>query len=486
MCSKTTKIPELKAGNKPWPRCECLTKRGSQCKNPGSYDKKLRVYYNYCTQHVNRAKTVLNKKKIEQERLDYKKDKNSLENKIRQLTIQNLDLKKKVGTQLPATNQTASTGSVPPSQNEVTIWECYLEQSDEWVPYSKELIKKFNEDQHKKDLTHFKRGAAEYTIDWMKMKQKNNATGYERKIRENKIRHPKLVNEFMNTKHELVNLTPITDQEILKTLEKCLEIKSPYFNPDETHIETKPKGFNDLEFIQAWMCDNPNLQKIYNSYVSRLLDVIPPTLETEMDEVSVSLDSCLSNNLIWRCNERYLLHGTSPTNIMSILKYGFNERYGGTNGGLLGGGIYMAECEKFDMYSSMDPSPFPGTYKSKSAPCRNPVEYDHEELKELHQHLYKHFTHPGDVFYVLVCRVFLGHHIVTKDANTIYTPHVMSNQGIHYNNKRRQLAINPATKLPFNSVVGEKGAYFRHTEYCIMNGNLILPKCIIAYRRKIK
>jgi hypothetical protein len=42
-------------------------------------------------------------------------------------------------------------------------------------------------------------------------------------------------------------------------------------------------------------------------------------------------------------------------------------------------------------------------------------EWNDDAVKDLHRKLYaQSYPHPGDVFYVLVCRVILGHQVQTS------------------------------------------------------------------------
>lgn len=494
MSTQIQKCPELEFGDKPWSQCQKLTRQGKQCKNPGCYDKKTRKYCNYCKRHMNHAQLILNEKKKEQERLDLEKRKNSLEDKIRELTIQNLDLTTKLKTQLPATNQTASTASIPSSSssvqqnNEYNTWECFLEHSNEWVPYNKEIIDLLNREKSTTGKTQFIREGVKYTINWVDMEQENNATHFTRKIRQSKVTHPQLVYELSND--DGIRITPVTNKEALKILEQCLEIKSPgTWNPEQTHIDYTG-NCTRFKFMLAWHCENQSLKTIYHKKRSRFLKSIPSQYNTKLEEVNNGLSSMLpaKDKLIRECNEKYLLHGTCPADIISIIKHGFNERFSGKNGSLFGPGVYFAEDEKFDQYVLRDQNQgIAGEYISTPASCRKAIKYMCEDLKELHEHLYKDFEHPRDVFYVLLSRVFLGHHIVTKDGIKIYTPHSMSNYGMYRSDRTKtEFVTNPATKLPFNSLIADadKDSYLNHREYVLKDGELAYPEYIICYKRE--
>lgn len=98
-------------------------------------------------------------------------------------------------------------------------------------------------------------------------------------------------------------------------------------------------------------------------------------------------------------NETLLLHGTKPDVLLPILSNGLNERYSGSSAGAAyGEGSYLAEdVAKSDQYSTID------SY--------------YDAASELHRRLYgRYYRHPGDVFYVLVCRTCLGHPAITEES----------------------------------------------------------------------
>jgi hypothetical protein len=101
-------------------------------------------------------------------------------------------------------------------------------------------------------------------------------------------------------------------------------------------------------------------------------------------------------------NEALLMHGTNAGVLFNILSRGINERFAGAAyGAVYGEGSYLAEdAGKNDQYTKVDP------------------QYDGSS--ELHKGLYAHRArhHPGKVFYILVCRVALGHQVRTQQMIT--------------------------------------------------------------------
>jgi hypothetical protein len=159
-----------------------------------------------------------------------------------------------------------------------------------------------------------------------------------------------------------------------------------------------------------------------------------------------------STRLAWRmeegCNEVRLLHGTKPDLVMSILQNGMNERFAGASAGTrFGDGSYFADdAGKIDQYVGED------------------QEYD--GTSSLHQRLYSSSdSHPGHVFYALVCRVTLGHSVhYADDDEECFNP----------NANRRELCNIPDTDppTPYHSLVAEGTRLrpkFRFNEYVVFH-----------------
>jgi hypothetical protein len=101
------------------------------------------------------------------------------------------------------------------------------------------------------------------------------------------------------------------------------------------------------------------------------------------------------------------MHGTNAGVLLNILAGGLNERYAGTGAGAAyGKGLYLAEdAVKNDQYTKAD--------------------LQHGGEPELHHRLYARGAghHPGMVFYILVCRVALGHQVRTKGSGKLAMSH---------------------------------------------------------------
>ena len=167
-------------------------------------------------------------------------------------------------------------------------------------------------------------------------------------------------------------------------------------------------------------------------------------------------------------NEAILLHGTSPDKLLSLLANGLNERFSGTNAGTaFGDGIYLAEdVGKTDQYVSADTSYNPSS--------------------KLHKRLYGTNTcvHPGNVFYVLACRVALGHPVRTQETGQ--AARAMDGGHAIFPVSFRELAPVPNVSPPihYHSLIAERGgAIMRYREFVVFNGQYVYPEYLLAYQR---
>merc|ERR1712217_44162 len=113
-----------------------------------------------------------------------------------------------------------------------------------------------------------------------------------------------------------------------------------------------------------------------------------------MGDMALMLPGTLDDSV----NEVYLSHGSKPESLLAILSGGLNERF---SGGLFGNGTYLAEdVNKNDQYCTYDQR--------------------HGDHPQLHKLLFDDtgLHHPGQLLYVLICRVVLGKFIRTKDGQT--------------------------------------------------------------------
>jgi serine/threonine protein kinase len=166
-------------------------------------------------------------------------------------------------------------------------------------------------------------------------------------------------------------------------------------------------------------------------------------------------------------NEAFLMHGTNAGVLINILSAGMNERFAGTAAGAAyGEGSYLAEdAGKNDQYTKVDP------------------QYDGSS--ELHKRLYAHGArHQGKVFYILVCRVALGHQVRTQQ----------NGQGAKSTDNGRP--VFPISFRELSTVHGisppvhhhslladvmDSGARYR--EYIVFHSEYIYPEYLLAYQR---
>lgn len=165
-------------------------------------------------------------------------------------------------------------------------------------------------------------------------------------------------------------------------------------------------------------------------------------------------------------NETFLLHGTNPGVLLSILSTGPNERFSGSNAGTaFGDGTYFAEdVGKTDQYVTVDAH--------------------HNSKDELHKRLYKHAHHPGKVYYTLACRVSLGHIVRTQDMGR----HSKSMDGVGtvFPVSFRELAAVPGVSPPVHhhALVAELGHHIdRFREFIVFHSEYIYPEYLMAYQR---
>jgi hypothetical protein len=120
----------------------------------------------------------------------------------------------------------------------------------------------------------------------------------------------------------------------------------------------------------------------------------------------------------------------------------------------------------------------PTLYGDQYAICDR--EWGDIAVKDLHHKLYaQSYPHSGDVFYVLVCRVILGHQVQT-DSNLAVQPGVFAGSD---GANRRQLAVIPGSKppTPYHSLLGTH--YPRFREFVSFNSTYIYPEYLVAYHR---
>jgi len=240
-------------------------------------------------------------------------------------------------------------------------------------------------------------------------------------------------------------------------------------------------SYNGLALATAWRIEHPKSQRQYESALESVtedmasldargalkgdehLEGMPTRIVTE----SEGLAAASGRPLVGSANETHLLHGTSADVLLSVLSKGLNERYSGSNAGTaFGDGVYLAEdVGKTDQYTRVD------------------RRFDRNNA--LHQRLYgKHHEHPGDVYYVLVCRVALGYPARTTECGKS-AKHMKTRMPL-FPVSFRELADIPNITPPktYHSLIAELGGNLgRFREFIIFHGDRCVPEYLVAYHR---
>ena len=106
-------------------------------------------------------------------------------------------------------------------------------------------------------------------------------------------------------------------------------------------------------------------------------------------------------------------------------------------------------------------------------------------LKDLHERLYKDVKHPGKVYYLLMCRVALGHHVRTIDSGRNA---VSADDGSIkvFPVSFRELAPVPGVQpvVYYHSLLADiKSKGYRYREIIVFHSNYIYPEYLVAYHR---
>jgi hypothetical protein len=144
-----------------------------------------------------------------------------------------------------------------------------------------------------------------------------------------------------------------------------------------------------------------------------------------------------------------------------------NERFAGTAAGAAyGEGSYLAEdAGKNDQYTKVD------------------LQYDGSS--ELHKRLYAHGArHPGMVFYILVCRVALGHQVRTQQAGRDATSTDTSRRVFPISFRELDTVAGVSPPVHHHSLLADViGIGRRYREYIVFHSEYIYPEYLLAYQR---
>ncbi|CAB9497177.1 Ankyrin Repeat Protein [Seminavis robusta] len=264
-----------------------------------------------------------------------------------------------------------------------------------------------------------------------------------------------------------------TDWKRKELLQKLLDS-----GVDHAKLRSQSGGsYDGFELVAAWNIHNPTRKESYDQAVQREKHKIakdpiaktagdndgPYNLETTYKDVIEEL----GNDLLAQ-GEVFLLHGTDPRNLHSILFEGLDPEV--SRNGTFGRGVYFAEnAAKIDQYAIAD------------------ERFDKDgNLNELHQKLYEHQMHPRRVRYCLVARVVLGRTQRTQDGRTVMgTKKLPLYQDDNHSERTRLKPFEDGVQP--SSLIGEVGGVksaFR--EFVVFQPDQIFVQYVIAYRRARK
>jgi hypothetical protein len=211
----------------------------------------------------------------------------------------------------------------------------------------------------------------------------------------------------------LVRLRPGTDDDdvALRALQGALETQDPTWLGVGADATQWPPSIaaaeRHLKLAAAWRVQHPGMWARYSAAVDQAFDdarrgpPLPPTrVRGSLLQAVAELPGQVHSVAV---NENYLLTGLPAPTLHTVLHNGLNERFSGANAGtMFGEGSYFAEdAGKCDQYTRAADA----AYKQQPA------------LHSLHDLLYEsRDEHPGDVCYVLVCRVVLGYTLRTQHS----------------------------------------------------------------------
>ena len=273
----------------------------------------------------------------------------------------------------------------------------------------------------------------------------------------------------------LESLDKNLDGHIWSTLKQFLETSDPKQLGKGKDVTKMFGEYNELRLASVWEIKHPTAKKQYEANRDEVvrdmkqldqkgkhaLTASPPGLPAATAQAAATFDFNPA------ASEAYLLHSTDPSNLLSVLKNGLNERFSGTSAGTaFGDGVYLAEDPaKTDQYAKID------------------VSYDSSDA--LHTRLYgNHHRHQGSVFYVLVCRTLLGYPARTQDVG-MNAKHMGTCAAI-FPSTFRELATIPGINPPihYHSLIAEKGKVIkRYREFVVFHGKRVLPMYLLAYNR---
>jgi len=267
--------------------------------------------------------------------------------------------------------------------------------------------------------------------------------------------------------HQGWSVVSVADNDVVMSLlRKLLETDGSKLGKGRDVVEKD--DYSRLVLAHAWRIENPRLWRRYAIERQGVCDEIrqsglkPPRVKLRGDFWRAG--SKLPEKLMEEVNEVRLLHGTKPQNVRTLLTNGLNERF---SGGMFGCGSYLAEdAGKNDQYCTKD------------AGARRP-------LQDLHRRLYRDgVEHPGDVFYLFLCRVVMGVFVrsQTGDGNA---KSMDGGRPVFATEQRRELAPIGGGPCHYHSLLVELGGQIsRYREIVQFHDARIYPEYLLAYQRR--
>ena len=235
-----------------------------------------------------------------------------------------------------------------------------------------------------------------------------------------------------------------------------------------------PVTHDRLELACAWRLENPSLWEKYMSGVQGVMNDMKRIRQGRVASaggappLTCRVADALPGDLRVDVNEAFLMHGTNAGVLINILSTGMNERFAGTAAGAAyGEGSYLAEdAGKNDQYTKVDP------------------QYDGSS--ELHKRLYAHGArhHPGKVFYILVCRVALGHQVRTQEHGPLATSSDTGRRVFPISFRELDTVAGVSPPVHHHSLLADViGIGRRYREYIVFHSEYIYPEYLLAYQR---
>eukprot|EP00746_Dinoflagellata_sp_MGD_P164367 gnl/MRDRNA2_/MRDRNA2_92958_c0_seq1.p1 gnl/MRDRNA2_/MRDRNA2_92958_c0~~gnl/MRDRNA2_/MRDRNA2_92958_c0_seq1.p1 ORF type:complete len:560 (+),score=118.68 gnl/MRDRNA2_/MRDRNA2_92958_c0_seq1:151-1680(+) len=274
------------------------------------------------------------------------------------------------------------------------------------------------------------------------------------------------------------------DTGTLATLRRMFQVTQPGELGKGRDVHKYYQAYSGLEVHCAWRIEHQGLWRRFAServMMAQQLQRAGPKYQEAVETKLSTTASGLPGETNDQVHETWLLHGSRPDVLLTILSNGLNDRVTSGQGGF-GAGIYLAEDpEKADQYCSPDPK------------------YASPDLEELHYRLFRPEgnKHPDeDLFYCFAVRALLGATLRTKGLErtgwpedksaAVPTRDCQTGEKLFLTDDRRQLVDIPGTVPPVNhhSLVAERGvAVKRFREFVAFDANQVYAEYLLAYKR---